>query len=310
MPKPPDFIDITDPRDPRLDVYRNQRDAWLRAAHNPEANAQANPQANPPADPLPGLFMAEGELVIHHLVRSRYRPASVFCTPARGESMAADLARLPAGTPIYRAEPAVMGEVCGFNIHRGVLAAAHRSAAVADPTRPTSTLDRLSERCRALVVLEDLSNHDNVGSVFRSAAALAGLHDETEPQPNGVGVVLSPRCCDPLYRKAIRVSMGLALRVPFVHATDWPAPLDRLRERGWSLIALAGGGEATLADLGPVAKPALLLGAEGPGLSGAALGSAATRARIPMHPGVDSLNVAVAGAIALAHLVPPAPPSA
>lgn len=287
----PNVIDITDPADPRLDVYRDQKDAWLRAAHNPAASVDATQPA--------GLFMAEGELVIHHLVRSPYRPASVFCTPVRFDAMRDDLDRLPGGTPIYRTSREVMGEVCGFNIHRGVLAAAERST--------TWSLDELSARCLTLVVLEDLSNHDNVGSIIRSAAALAGLHDAANPEPNGAGIVLSPRCCDPLYRKAVRVSMGLALRTPFVHLRDWPAPLDALRDQGWTALALTGAGDRALSDTPPPDRLALLLGAEGPGLTEQTMSLADARVRIPMHEGVDSLNVAVAGAIALDRLVPADP---
>ncbi|MEX0876934.1 MAG: RNA methyltransferase, partial [Phycisphaerales bacterium] len=157
----------------------------------------------------------------------------------------------------------------------------------------------LADRSRALIVLEDLSNHDNVGSVFRSAAALGGA---------GVGVLLSRRCCDPLYRKALRVSMGHALSVPFAMADDLPALMGDLEAMGYTTIALTPDpGSMTLDDsLEPgIQKPALCLGAEGPGLSDALLAAARQRVKIPMAEGVDSLNIAVAAAICMHRYLTP-----
>jgi tRNA G18 (ribose-2'-O)-methylase SpoU len=188
---------------------------------------------------------------------------------------------------VYQAEREVVERIVGFDLHRGILASCHRGEGrrVAD----------LAASCETLVVLEDLANHDNVGGIFRCVAALAGPR---------AGVVLSPRCCDPLYRKSIRVSTGHVLRVPFARSADWPADLGRLRDSGHSVIALDAGEGAT--DIGAVARPArlaLLVGAEGPGLTGEALAEAGCRARIAMTPGVDSLNAVVACAIALHRLV-------
>lgn len=272
---------IADPADPRVDLYRNQTDAWLRAGHRPHAPAGSTGTGYPD-----GLFMAEGQLVLHHLLASRYEPESVFLTPRRLESLGPALDALPEGVPVYAAEREVMSAVCGFDIHRGVLAAARRGEAP-DPFG-------LAARVRTLVVLEDLTNHDNVGSIFRSAAAIAGL-DQT-------AVLLSPRCCDPLYRKAIRVSMGLALRVPFATLADWPGGLARLRELGYETIALA-----PAPDADPIRDPgrglpgrvALVVGSEGPGLTRGAIAACDRRVRIPIAEGVDSLNAGVAAAIAL-----------
>src|SRR5262249_36257417 len=153
-------------------------------------------------------------------------------------------------------------------------------------------LPRMLASVRLLVVLEDLANHDNVGGIFRAVGALGGI--------GTAAAILSPRCCDPLYRKAIRVSMGMALRVPSARLEPWPAGLSALQEAGFTLLALTPRSDATPIDvLAPIAKPALLLGAEGPGLSDAAMAMADRRVRIPIARGVDSLNVVVATGIAL-----------
>lgn len=275
---------IADPADPRVDLYRDQTDAWLRAGHHPDAPPGSTGTGYPA-----GLFMAEGELVLHHLLVSRYEPVSVFLTPRRLGSLGPALGALPGSVPVYVAERRVMSEVCGFDIHRGVLAAARRGEAP-DPFG-------LAARARTLVVLEDLTNHDNVGSIFRSAAAIAGL-DRT-------AVLLSPRCCDPLYRKAVRVSMGLALRLPFATLADWPGGLARLRELGHETIALTPGPASD-----PIREPgrrrpervALVVGSEGPGLTRGAIDACERSVRIPIAAGVDSLNAGVAAAIALHEL--------
>ncbi|GJM18416.1 MAG: hypothetical tRNA/rRNA methyltransferase [Phycisphaeraceae bacterium] len=290
----PTIEPISDAADPRVDVYRAQKDAWLRAAHHPEVAPDADDPAGAPnrtgTGYAGGLFMAEGELVLDHLLASRYRPESVLITPRRLEALApatrAALDALPGSVPIYTAEREVMAEICGFDIHRGVLAAARRGED-RDPYE-------VAAGARTLVVLEDLTNHDNVGSIFRSAAALAGL--------DRVGVLLSPRCCDPLYRKAVRVSMGLALRVPFATLADWPGGLARLAELGfetWALTLGAGSEDITHARAPEGGRVAVLVGTEGPGLTPAALAAADRRVRIPIAAGVDSLNAGVAAAIAL-----------
>jgi tRNA G18 (ribose-2'-O)-methylase SpoU len=162
------------------------------------------------------------------------------------------------------------------------------------------TLESLFVKKSVLLVLEDLANHDNMGGLFRSLAALAG--------PDRAGVVLSTRCCDPLYRKALRVSMGCALRVEWAVAAQWPAALEQIAAAGFEVLAMTPGkGAQSLGELevvrgGSEKRIALVLGAEGPGLSKGALDACARRVKIPIDPSVDSLNVGVAGAIALAFL--------
>jgi tRNA G18 (ribose-2'-O)-methylase SpoU len=211
---------------------------------------------------------------------------------------------LPPGTPVYLAPQDLMNAVVGFNIHRGVLASGYR------PTPPL--LQSLLAASAALVILEDLANHDNMGGIFRAAAALAGPanphapHADAGPAPRGASILLSPRCCDPLYRKAIRVSIGAALRIPFARLEPWPEALAAIKSAGFSLVALTPDPAAVPIDhLAPPPRPALLLGAEGPGLTPGALAAADLRVRIPINPATDSLNVVVAAAIALHRLAQP-----
>lgn len=277
---------IHDRDDPRVAPYRNQKDAWLRAAHNPDAeSAGAGP--TPEGD---GLFMAEGALVVEHLFASGLAVESVLVGEGRIPALAGLLARVPEGVPVYSAGRGVMTEIAGFDVHRGLLACGCRP--------PGRDAGELARACRALVVLEDLSNHDNLGSVFRSAAVLGGA---------GVGVLLSPRCCDPLYRKALRVSMGHALRVPYAWADVWPGVLEDLPALGYEVLALDPDPGAEPIDRARVPeRPALVFGAEGPGLSDAARLAAGRQVGIPQAPGADSLNISVAAAVALHRLVRPA----
>jgi tRNA G18 (ribose-2'-O)-methylase SpoU len=201
------------------------------------------------------------------------------------------LERVPDGVPVYVAARGVMETIVGFDVHRGLLAVGRRQPA-RDPVE-------LARGCRALVVLEDLANHDNLGSVFRSAAVLGGA---------GMGVLLSPRCCDPLYRKALRVSMGHALRIPFAVVDDWPGGLGSVAALGFELIALDPASDAERIDRTAIpARPALILGAEGPGLSPGVRAMAHRRVVIPQMPGADSLNIGVAAGVALHRLLPVRP---
>jgi tRNA G18 (ribose-2'-O)-methylase SpoU len=279
--------------DPRVTIYRNQRDAWLRArATGGTGLDAAGDSAGPGA---PGLFMAEGELVVRALIESPYPVESVLITPTRLRTLRDALARLDPAVPIYLAERPLLAEIVGFDLHRGVLAAGRRDGG--------PSAEEVIGACRRLLVMEDLANHDNVGGLLRSLAALGG---------DGAGALLSPRTCDPLYRKALRVSMGHALRLPIATLAPWPERLGRLREAGWRVIALAPGAEplprgmgaeqggAGEAGGGPaVGRIALLLGAEGTGLTREALAMADERRSIAMAPGVDSLNVTVAASIAM-----------
>lgn len=283
---------IHDRDDPRVGPFLNQKDAWLRAAHNPRSpDAPDGESAGTGGTPVGGgLFMAEGRLVVEHLLASGHAVESVLVGEGRIASLADLLARVPEGVPIYAADRRVMGEITGFDLHRGLLACGRRP--------PGRDAGELARACRALVVLEDLANHDNLGSVFRSVAVLGGA---------GVGVLLSPRCCDPLYRKALRVSMGHALRVPYAWAGSWPGVLEELPSLGYEVLALDPNPGAEPIDRARVPeRPALVFGAECPGLSEAARRVAGRRVGIPQAPGADSLNISVAAAVALHRLVRPA----
>jgi tRNA G18 (ribose-2'-O)-methylase SpoU len=230
-----------------------------------------------------GLFVAEGRLVVERLVElDGYRLRSLLLTEAAATAMTGVVAGVPAGVPIYVASHTVMNDVVGFNIHRGCLALVERPAA-----RTVSAADLLG--ADRLLVLEGVNNPDNVGGLFRAGAAL------------GVGlVVLGPRCGDPLYRKAIRTSMGATLSLPWRQAAAWPAALADLRRAGLTLVACTPALDApSLYDVDLPRRAAVLVGAEGSGLSAEALSQADLRVRIPMHGGVDSLNVTTAAAIVL-----------
>jgi tRNA G18 (ribose-2'-O)-methylase SpoU len=260
-------VSIDDPHDPRLADYVGLTDAALR--RRLEDNR--------------GIFIAEGELVIRQLLRSPYPVRSVLVTPARYDRIAGDVADLDA--PVFVAPPAVLKAVAGFDLHRGAVAAASRLAAP-DPAT-------LLAGAGAVAILEGLNDHENIGALFRNAAAF------------GVDLVLlSPTCADPLYRRSVRVSMGCVLRVPFATLTPWPGALDVVADAGFELVALTPHASAEpVSALATSPGPfAVLLGAEGPGLSDAALTAAHRRIRIPMRDEVDSLNVATAAAIAFHHL--------
>ncbi|HZW05570.1 MAG TPA: RNA methyltransferase [Phycisphaerales bacterium] len=292
---PLNIIPLCDPGDPRLADYADVKERQL-AAEFGGVGVSGSPGAPH------GKFYAEGKVVLHHLVRSGHATLSVLATPAMVEVNRGDLELLAPGVPVYTLPHAAMERVIGFTIHRGLLAVGARQ-------RPLSTAELLAGAALhggPLVVLEDLSNHDNIGAIFRNAAALGAS-----------GVLLSPRCADPLYRKSLRVSVGLALRVPWATAERWPEDLERVHEAGFESLALTPGGERTLTDLasdrskGIIRGLALLVGAEGPGLSGSTLAAARHRVRIPMAGGVDSLNAATSCAVSLyelGRLAPPPPP--
>lgn len=251
------------------------------------------------ADPLntaahEGLFIAEGQLVVERLLKSRFRVHSILTTPARLASLHHALSSLPPDTPVFLAPPETLNSIVGLNMHRGLLAVGHRSSDLSLPD--------LLARPGPIVILEDLVNHDNLGGVFRNAAALGG---------KGVSVLLSPRCADPLYRKSLRVSMGLALSVPFARAAAWPGALHDIRAAGFEVWALTLGSGTTplpaaVAEaIAQHRRVALILGSEGPGLTPLAQSAADRLVTIPMSKAdaaVDSLNVAVAAGIALYEL--------
>lgn len=239
------------------------------------------------------LFVAEGRLVVRRLLplsdTSGHRfegvVESVLVTPAAVAQLA-DLIEAYPDVAFYEVPQAAMNELVGFNIHRGCLAIARR------PPTPTLVPAMLAS-ARSVVVLEGVNNPDNLGGIVRSAAAF-GVHM----------VVLGPGTGDPLYRKAIRTSMGATLAVPYVDAGVWPQAMDMIREAGLRTIALTPGRHAISLDaiLTDGRGFALLAGAEGEGLSAAALAGADVRVRIPMTGLVDSLNVTTAVSISLYHL--------
>ena len=233
-----------------------------------------------------GPVIVEGVPAVRRLLASPYRVRAVLGVPGRVAAL-----ELPAGIPAYEADKWVLSELIGFRLTRGVLASADR--------RPPQDVDTLlagpdPAAPRRLAVLEGLNDAENLGSIARSAVAL------------GVdGLVLDPRCADPLYRRAVRVSMGHVLALPFAVLADWPGGLVRLHEAGYLTVALTPAPDAVdLAGIDPRAHPrtAVLLGAEGPGLTPEAQQAASVRARIPMRAGVDSLGVAAAAAVAFAAL--------
>lgn len=261
---------VADPGDPRLDDYRDVKDPrWLRQR---------------------GIFLAEGRKLVRVLLGAPgFRTRSLLATDAALESLEDALGPLAGETSVYRVSAPVMERVSGVRFHQGCVAVGER---VAEPAA-AELLGQLCEGRRCAVVLEDVSDPDNVGSIFRSALAF------------GVDAVfLGPRCAHPLYRKAIRTSMGATLQVPFSALLPWPAELERLRRAGWVLAGLTPDPEADeitrLASGADVPeRVALVLGSEGFGLTPGALAQVDHRVRVPMHARADSLNVATAAAIAL-----------
>jgi tRNA G18 (ribose-2'-O)-methylase SpoU len=260
-----DVIDILDPADSRVDDFRDLNSVDRR----------------PDLPTGKGLVIAEGVLVAQRMLASRFRPHAFLGTQRRLIELADDLA--DAGAPYYRASAEVMAEVIGFHLNRGVLGAARRA--------PELTVPDVIRGARTVAVLEGVNDHENLGSIFRNAAGL------------GVdGVVFGTGCADPLYRRAVRVSMGHALLVPFAKAQQWPADLNNLRDNGFRILAMTPNPAAqTLAEaVDGLAdqKVAILVGAEGPGLTETTMRASDTRVRIPMARGTDSLNVATAAALA------------
>lgn len=255
---------IAVPTDPRLALYRGVRDPELLRAH--------------------GVFVAEGRLVVRRLLGSpRFRTRTVLVTPAARSDLSDLINRLDAGTPVYEADAALFRALTGFDVHRGCLAMGERPA-------PTPWRE-ITSRARTVVVLENVGNPDNVGGVFRAAAALGAD-----------AVLLSPGCADPLYRKSIRTSMAATLTLPFATAEPWPDMIDALRAEGFEIAALTPSGADAIDRIHRPARLALLLGHEGQGLTDDALSRADRRVRIPMAPGADSLNVVTAAAIAMHRL--------
>ncbi|MDO9379957.1 MAG: RNA methyltransferase [Nocardioidaceae bacterium] len=263
-----DVVEVADPTDPRLADYVDLRDVQLRKLLETER----------------GLFLAEGEKVVRRAVEAGHVPRSFLMAPRWVESLADVLAASDA--PCYVLPEKQIEALTGFHVHRGALASLERA--------PLASVDDVLDGATHVVVVEDLSDHTNVGAVFRSVAAL-GFD----------AVLLSPRCADPLYRRAIKVSMGSVFWLPYARVEDWYGTPQMLRERGFTTVAMTLADDAEdVAGLFVDGPLALMLGAEGPGLSAHWSRSADHRAVIPMAPGIDSLNVAAAAAVACYALRP------
>ena len=234
-----------------------------------------------------GRFIAEGREVVKRLLASGvWRTESVLVSPAALEHLSAALAPHLPGTDVFVAPPDIINRLTGFNIHRGCLAVGVRGEACL----PGAVVPA-GNQAAAIVVLDGVANPDNVGGLFRNALAFGAA-----------AVLLSPTSCDPLYRKAIRTSMGASLVVPFARLTGWPESLHLLKDAGFAVVALTTDVDAL--DLESALERwgrrcAIVVGNEGAGVSESVLARADGRARIAMAPGVDSLNAATAGAVAL-----------
>jgi tRNA G18 (ribose-2'-O)-methylase SpoU len=264
---------IDDFEDPRLADYRNLKDATLAGAR--------------------GRFIVEGRGTLRVLLtRSAYRPDSILLSERTFGAIESDLAELDPACPVFVGNQSVLDRIVGFPIHRGCLASCTRDPLIDPIDLARQVLER--EASPRLIVLDGLTNLDNVGLIFRNAMALGGH-----------AVLLCARTCDPLYRKAIRTSMGGSLCVPYARARDLPKMLSELRAMGYSVLAFDP--DETAVDirdidvrrLGPAA---LLFGTEGTGLRASVLAAADDPVKIAMEPGVDSLNVAVTAGIALSLL--------
>jgi tRNA G18 (ribose-2'-O)-methylase SpoU len=258
-----DIIRVDDPADPRVAPYLSIRERDLAGRQ--------------------GRFIAEGKVVLNVLFSAaRFEAESVLVLENRLAGLADTLSLAPPSLPVYAASQPVMDAIAGFHIHRGILAVGRKRAA----DNPEALIASLPERA-LVVVLVGLSNHDNVGAIFRNAAAFGAD-----------AVLLDQTCCDPLYRKAIRVSVGAALKVPFAIAADAGAIVAILDRSGFSQVALSPSGAADIRDAPRPNRLALYLGTEGEGLPDDLLSRLQT-VRIAMAEGFDSLNVAAASAIAL-----------
>jgi tRNA G18 (ribose-2'-O)-methylase SpoU len=260
------LIRIDQPEDPRIAGFRDIRERDLTGRQ--------------------GLFVAEGEVVLNVLMsdRSLCRPVALLLDSKRVAALAGVLARVASHTPVYVAEQGVLDSIAGFHLHRGILALGEKPPA------------RALEAClgdlgpdAVVVAACGIGNHDNMGGVFRNAAAF------------GAGaVLLDERCCDPFYRKAIRVSVGAVLRTPMATGLDALAMVEGLKAAGFGVLALTPGASEPLDGVPRGGRIAIVLGPEGPGLSPAVI-ERCQPVGIPMSGGFDSLNVSVASGIALHH---------
>jgi tRNA G18 (ribose-2'-O)-methylase SpoU len=260
------IVAIEDADDPRIAAYRDVRERDLVGRQ--------------------GLFVAEGEVVLRVLARSPLvEPVSVLLAEKRTAGLGDLIAALPPSVPVYAAGQGVMDAIVGFPIHRGILALGRRRGSPS----ARELLAGLPARA-TILVLCGIANHDNMGGLFRNAAAFGAD-----------AVLIDADCCDPLYRKAIRVSVGASLLVPFARVGRDEDLVELLQATGFEALALSPRGETNLKDLAPPARAAVLLGAEGPGLSDQVMARSRT-VSIPMAAGFDSLNVATTAGIVLHQL--------
>lgn len=257
---------VTDASDPRLADYRDLTDVALRRVLEPEG----------------GLYIAESAKVLARALVAGHRPRSVL-TQEKWLGDVEDLLGADDATPVYVVDAELAESVTGYAVHRGLLASMHRPA--------TPSVQEVLADARRVVVLEDLVDHTNVGAVFRAAAGMGAD-----------AVLVSPRCADPLYRRSIRVSMGTVFQVPWTRLPAWREGAELLHEAGFHIMALALSEDAVSLDdfvENPPERVAIVLGAEGDGLSRHAIAAADSTVTIPMTGGVDSLNVAAASAVTL-----------
>ena len=270
------LVRLTDPTDERLSDYTRLTDVALRAKH----------------EPAKGLYIAESSTVIRRAVAAGHRPRSFLMAERWLPDLTDLLEEVGAGedgdVPVFVADSAVLEAITGFHLHRGALAAMHRPPLVG--VHELLAGARGGRGARRVAILEDIVAHTNVGAILRGCAGL------------GVDAVLvTPRCADPLYRRSVRVSMGTVFQVPWTRIDPWPEGIQALHDEGFVTAALALRDDAvTLDELAadPPERLALILGAEGDGLSPRTIAAAARTVRIPMAGGVDSLNVAAAAAVA------------
>ena len=285
---PGPLVRVDDPDDPRLDLYRDLNDPARRARLDADQS----------------VFVVEGRLAVDRLLTSGYAVCSLLVddhqVTAAGDLVAATRAR---GAPVFVGSRTVVAGTVGFALHRGVVALASRPPPAGSGRLLTGAAGGTARGGppSLVAVLEGLNDHENIGALFRNAAAFGVA-----------GVLLDPTCADPLYRRSVRVSVGHVLHVPFARLVPWPAGLDQVRAAGFAVAALAprpvagavvpavglAGLKAWMSGPRHPAGVALLLGAEGPGLTESALAASDVIVSIPMADGVDSLNVATAAAVA------------
>ncbi len=260
-----EFVRITDPDDVRVAPYRSIRERDLVGRH--------------------GRFVAEGKVVLRALLASTgYAVDSILLLENRVGGLREELANVPSRTPVYVTSRNVIDQIAGYAMHRGILAIGLKP----DEVHPETLLVKADRQC-VVILCVGIANHDNVGSIFRNAATFGAD-----------AILLDKTCCDPLYRKALRVSVGAVLKVPFYRGGNSDQLLELLAKWGVDIYAMSPAGTVKLEELAPSRRSAIVFGSEGAGLPARILDQTIP-VRIIMKPGFDSLNVAAASAIAMHH---------